>query len=301
MSGLLRLFAGRFDLPLSRDPSTKLLPWIVGLMVYLATLALAGALLLSGLLNDWNQGLSGKITVQVMPLGDETVEEIQGRVTEAVRTLLKTPGIAEAKPIPLAEIAAMLEPWLGAAAQVIELPLPRLIDVTLEKDRSPDFDELSRRLADAVPGSALDDHQFWRGQLVKLVRALELLAGLVVGLVATAAVAVVMFATRGGLAVHREIIEVLHLIGARDEYVADQFQRHAWRNCLRGGVGGCLLGVATLLGLRKLGEQLDPALLPSIEVEAWQWGTLVLVPVIASLIAMWTARRTVMRTLARMV
>ena len=102
MTRMLRLFAGRFDLPLSRDPSTKLLPWIVGLMVYLATLALAGALLLSGLLNDWNQGLSGKITVQVMPLGDETVEETRARVTEAVRTLLKTPGVAEAKPIPSA-------------------------------------------------------------------------------------------------------------------------------------------------------------------------------------------------------
>lgn len=298
---MLRLFAGRFDLPLSRDPSTKLLPWIVGLMVYLATLALAGALLLSGLLNDWNQGLSGKITVQVMPLGDETVEETRARVTEAVRTLLKTPGVAEAKPIPLAEIAAMLEPWLGAAAQVMELPLPRLIDVTLEEDRSPDFDALSQRLAETVPGSTLDDHQFWRGQLVKLVTSLEILAALVVGLVAVAAVAVVIFATRGGLAVHREIIEVLHLIGARDEYVADQFQRHAWRNCLRGGGVGGLFGVATLVGLRKLGEQLDPALLPTIEVEIWQWGTLALVPIIASLIAMWTARRTVMRALSRMV
>ena len=270
-------------------------------MVYLATLALAGALLLAGLLDDWNQGLSGKITVQVMLLGDETVEETQARVTEAVRTLLKTPGIAEAKPIPLAEIAAMLEPWLGTATQVIELPLPRLIDVTLEEERSPDFDALAQRLAEAVPGSTLDDHQFWRGQLVKLVRSLELLAGVVVGLVAIAAVAVVIFATRGGLAVHREIIEVLHLIGARDDYVADQFQRHAWRNCLRGGVVAGLLGVATLLGLRKLAEQLDPALLPPIEVEPWQWGTLALIPIIASLIAMWTARRTVMRALARMV
>lgn len=298
---MLNLFAGRFDLPLSRDPSTKLLPWIVGLMVYLATLALAGALLLSGLLADWNQGLSSKITVQVMPLGEETGEETQARVTEAIRTLLRTPGIAEAESIPIAEIAAMLEPWLGAAAHVMELPLPRLIDVTLEKDRSPDIEELSKRLAEKVPGATLDDHQFWRGQLFKLVRSLEVLAALVVGLVALAAIAVVVFATRGGLAVHREIIEVLHLIGAHDEYVADQFQRHAWRNCLRGGVVAGAFGVATLVGLRHLAEQLDPALLPTIEVEPWQWGTLILVPIIASLIAMWTARRTVMRALARMV
>ena len=270
-------------------------------MVYLATLALAGALLLSGLLDDWNEGLSGKVTVQVMPLGDETVEETRGRVTEAVRTLLKTPGVVEAKPIPLIEIAAMLEPWLGAAAQVMELPLPRLIDVTLEEDQIPDFDALSQRLAETVPGSTLDDHQFWREQLVKLVRSLEVLAALVVGLVAVAAVAVVIFATRGGLAVHREIIEVLHLIGARDEYVADQFQRHAWRNCFRGGVVGSLFGVATLVGLHKIGEQLDPVLLPAIEVEYWQWGTLALVPIIASFIAMWTARRTVMRALSRIV
>ena len=298
---MLRLFSGRFDLPLSRDPSTKLLPWIVGLMVYLATLALAGALLLSSLLADWNEGLSSKITVQVMPLGDETVEDTEARVTEAIRTLLETPGISEAKPIPIAEIAAMLEPWLGSASLVMELPLPRLIDVTLEDDRSPDIEDLSQRLADNVPGSTLDDHQFWRSQLFKLVRSLEVLAALVVGLVALAAIAVVVFATRGGLAVHREIIEVLHLIGAQDEYVADQFQRHTWRKCLRGNLIAGFFGVATLIALSKLAKQLDPALLPTIEVESWQWGTLALVPIIASLIAMWTARRTVMRALARMV
>ena len=298
---MLNLFTGRFDLPLSRDPSTKILPWIVGLMVYLAMLALACTLLLSGLLADWDQGLSNKITIQIMPLGDETSEEIEAHLTETIRILLITPGIAEANSIPITEIAAMLEPWLGAAAHVAELPLPRRIDVTLEENRNIDIEGLSKQLAENVPGITLDDHHFWREQFSKLVRSLEVLAILVVGLVALAAIGVVVFATRGGLAVHRELIEVLHLIGAHDEYVANQFQRHTWHNCLRGSVVAGIFGIATLVGISQLAKELDPTLLPTIEVEIWQWGTLILVPIIASLIAMWTARRTVMRALARMV
>ena len=270
-------------------------------MVYLATLSIAGMMLLSELLSDWNQGLDSKITVQVMPLGEETTEDTQIHMEAVIRILLDTPGIADAKPIPLNQIAAMLEPWLGSAAQVMKLPLPRLIDVTVKEDIKPNIELLSQRLKTAVPGVTLDDHQYWREQLIKLVHSLELLAGLVVALVLLAAVAVVVFATRGGLAVHREIIEVLHLIGAHDEYVADQFQRHVWQNCLRGSIVAGLLGLVTIIWLHKFGNQLEPALLPTISIEFWQWGVLALIPIIASLTAMWTARQTVMRTLSRMV
>ena len=65
-----------------------------------------------------------------------------------------------------------------------------------------------------------------------------------VALVATAAV---IFTTRTGLAVHRDVIEVLHLIGARDSYIANGFAYHAWWTGLRGGLFGAILAAASLL------------------------------------------------------
>src|SRR3546814_4491660 len=98
----------------------------------------------------------------------------------------------------------MLEPWLGPDISIVDLPLPRLIDVRLESGADPDLAELADRLRAAVPGAALDSHNLLQEQLVKLLRSLELLAAAAIVLMALAAISVVVFATRSGLAVRSE-------------------------------------------------------------------------------------------------
>src|SRR3546814_666665 len=205
-------------------------------MVFLATLILSGGLLLSGTAAEWSRGLETRLTVQVPPLEDETESDAAARVEEAVRVVRRTPGVAEASQVPPIEVAATLEPWVGPDVSIVDLPLPRLIDVRLESGADPDLAELADRLRAAVPGAALDSHNLLQEQLVKLLRSLELLAAAAIVLMALAAISVVVFATRSGLAVHREVIELLHLIGARDKYLARQFQRHALRQTGRAHV-----------------------------------------------------------------
>ena len=48
----------------------------------------------------------------------------------------------------------------------------------------------------------------------------------------------VSFATRGAVATNRAVVEVLHLIGARDSYIAGTFQRHFLAVGLKGGLIG---------------------------------------------------------------
>ena len=64
-------------------------------------------------------------------------------------------------------------------------------------------------------------------------------------LMLTATILSVAFATRGAMAANWPIVEVLHFIGARDGYIARQFQRHFLVLGLKGGaIGG---GTAMLL------------------------------------------------------
>ncbi len=83
----------------------------------------------------------------------------------------------------------------------------------------------------------------------------------VFGLIAAAAGAVVAFATRAGLAGRRDVVEVLHMAGAEDNFIAQLFQvrfaRLAGLAGLIGAVAAGLLGV----GLRLAGgsEGLTPA------------------------------------------
>ena len=291
----------RSDLPLSRDTSVRLVPWIIGLMTYLACLMLAGSLLLSEVLGQWSSGLSGTVTVQVLPREREPAGLLTERVDKLVRILERTDGIAGARAIPLDEIAALLEPWLGGAAALDSLPLPRLIDVRLDMVDPPNMEELRTLLRNADSGALLDDHGVWQDQLADLVGALELVAGFIVMLVGLATVGIVIFATRSGMAAHQDVIEVLHMIGAEDSYIARQFQNFALSQGLRGGIIGIAMGAATLWGLGYATDHVDSAILPDVRLLAWHWVVLASLPAVTALIAKSTAGRTVMRSLRRMV
>jgi cell division transport system permease protein len=292
------MLRGRSDLPLERDESSRFIPWIIALMVFLATLALAGAMVAGSAIERWRSGLSGSLTVQIVPDAAADAATRAARAEEAARLLRGTPGIARAEILSESRIAKLLEPWLGEGGGR-DLPLPSLIDVQLAPDASLDLRALGDRLAKAVPGAALDDHQRWLRQLVALGRSVELLALAILVLIGSAAAAATVFGTRTALAVHRNVIEVMHLIGAQDSYVARQFQAHALRIGLRGGA----LGLAAALALLLVAEELagSGGLLPALALRPWQWAALVLLPPAAALIAMLTARFTVLRSLARMV
>jgi cell division transport system permease protein len=287
----------RLDLPLAGDGSARFLPWIIALMVYLAALALAGTLLLREGIARWDQGLAGSLTVEVPP--------DQSGKTEAVAAMLRaTPGIARAQPLDAAAAAKLLEPWLGTSIAPGELPLPVLIDVRLTDPARVDSGALRQRLAAIAHGAELDDHRAWLDRLFDLALGVEIAAAVILGLIAAATVATIVFTTRTGLAIHHATIEVLHLIGARDGYIAGQFQWQALRLGLRGSLVGLALAVLTLLGLGQLAgaAQSLPGLppLPSLSLAPQQWAALALPPLVAAATAMATARITVLRRLARM-
>lgn len=296
------MFHQRLDIPLNRDSSVRFLPWIIALMVYLAGLALAGMLVLNTALQSWDRSLSGTLTVQLPPA---EAGKGDGGLAAAVALLRATRGVLGADALTRAATAKLVEPWLGTAFSPEELALPRLIDLRIDPAAPPDFAALKTRLAAAAPGAVLDDHRLWLDRLAGLVLSIQATALAVVVLIGGAAVLTVVFTTRAGLAVHHAVIEVLHLIGARDGYIARQFERQARGLGLRGGLAGSVLTVATLLTIGRagaatklFGEQV--ALLPSLELKLWHWAALAVLPLAAALIAMMTARLTVLRALRRM-
>lgn len=290
------LFRNRSDLPLAKDPSARFLSWITAVMVYLAALAFAGQMMVSDMATRWDSGLSGGATVQVVPQIGPGSTPVAERVETALAILRGTPGVAAADPLSPAETARLIEPWLGAGAAVdAGLPVPTVIDVTVAP--GVDTGALAERLTAAVPGTTLDDHGAWLADLRGFARAVEMAALGIVALVGGAGVMAVVFAVRTGLAIHRHVVELLHLMGATDRYVARQFESHVLGLCLRGGLGGLALAAATLAAVLRVSEGLRATLLPDFALSTAQWCALAVVPLVACGLAVVTARRTVMRTL----
>ncbi len=292
------LFTPSRDLPFGRDASGRYLPWIIGFMVHLAVLALAAAMLLSSLGGGWRSDLAGKLSVQIMPGIDAAPDD--SSTAKALELLSATPGVVAAEPLSDEHVSKLLEPWLGPGSAGQGLPMPRLIDVTLQPGFRIDAAALARDLARAAPGAVLDDHGVWLGRLLSISRAIEAIALSILALIVIAATATVAFTMRAGLAIHEEIIEVLHLVGAEDRYIAGQFQAHALRLALKGGIGGFVLGAATLTALGWIAGGIGGGLIPDLMLTIPQWLALACLPVAAAAIVTITAHLTVIRALARM-
>jgi cell division transport system permease protein len=288
-------------LPLTREPSTKLLPWIIGVMVYLAVLIFAGALMLAETASRWDSELTNGLTVQVPPGEGDAPAALDEKVAAAEKVLRDMAGVAAVKAVPADVTAAALEPWLGSAAEMKDLPIPRVIEVQLDDGASVDADALLAALDAVAPGVVVDNHDFWRNQIVTLVGGFETLATVTICLIGFTAMAAVIFATRSSVAIQRDVIEVLHLIGATDDYVAHEFQRQAFRFSLGGSVLGTVCALATMFLMGQLAANLDTALMPDLSLDIWQAILLWTVPLLATLIATVTARRTVLNALRRMI
>ena len=173
-------WSGR-EVPLDSDASGPFLPWIVAVMVYLASLAVAAALLVNQVTDRWQKDLAGGLTVQVPPPAAE--DERTGhddRIDELVERLSNWPGVRKAERLGSAEIADLLEPWLGEAGAYDGLPLPALIAVEFSPGTAIDLEALAAELREAarVGHGAHIDHRLDASRLQQVDEAPDRMVGM---------------------------------------------------------------------------------------------------------------------------
>lgn len=294
------MFSRRTDLPFEADVFGRFLPWIIAFMVFLAILATAGTFVLHDSAGRWSAGVARTLTVQIPPpTGDKVTAPAEDpRVIATLKVLRTTDGISRADVLDHDRLAALLAPWLGPSSSIAGLPLPRLIDV--ETNGPVDVDALRQRLSGTVKGLSVDDHRVWLDRVLRLIGAIEWVATAILVFIGLATIGTVVYTTRTSLAVHHQAIEVLHLIGAQDAYVARQFAGRALSLGLRGGVIGLALALPALAAIGYLAAHIDAGLLPKASLSVIQWCMLAAIPLVAAAVSMITARVTVMKTLAAM-
>jgi cell division transport system permease protein len=302
----------RSDLPLDRDAAAGFLPWIIGFMTFLCVITVAASLTVERVAERWRQGLAGNLTVELPFAADLETGKRAETLDAAVNLVTDTPGITGVAVLDDDQIAALLAPWLGPDATQLDVPLPTMIAVTRRTDVPIDLKGLQQKLDGIVPGALVDDHGDWVSDALVFLRSLQALSAALAGLALGAAALTVIFVTRTGLATHRAVIEVVHLIGAPDRYIARQFQAQALKLGILGGIVGLACGAGTVVGVDKLlafaaGRGMPQAMASSatglafdFRLLPWQWGVLGALPIVVAIVAMMTARITVLRSLARM-
>ena len=240
---------GRGDTPLvpARSIAGRALVTLIAIMTFLASLTAGAAILVVDASDGWRDTISREVTIQIRP---QQNRDIDAEVQKAAEIARAQPGVAAVQVFSKAESERLLEPWLGAGLDFGELPVPRMIVVKASGAPRIDVAALKKLLADKVPAASLDDHRLWLERLAAMADTLVAGATLIFALVLTAMMVAVVFATRGAMAGNKEIIDVLHFVGAKDQFVARQFQHHFLRLGLRGGLAG---GAAAIFAFLLLG------------------------------------------------
>jgi cell division transport system permease protein len=287
---------------LPREAGAAPLEVVIGVMAFLAALALGASLIADRAAHSWRAGLAGRMTVQILPPEHGPAEPRLSVETDSVLTVLRaTPGILRADPLTEAQSEKLVEPWLGSGVVIAELPLPQLIDVTLLPGAQIDASALAARLARAAPDSVLDDHSRWIGRLSQLAGAVAWCAYGILALIAIATASIVAFATRAGLDAHHDIVALLHQMGAHSGFIARAFERHYLTSALAAAAVGGGFAAALFVaagGLEFAGIEPIP-FLPPLLLEPWELAWLLAVPVGAGAIAWVTARISVLAALRR--
>lgn len=229
---------------------------VIAIMTFLASLTIGAVAMVVAAASEWQSEVSSEVTIQVLLIAGRDLEASVRRAVEIARA---APGVTEVRAFDRQESARLLEPWLGSGAALETLPVPRLIVVRVLPDRPPDFAAFRAALAAEVPGASLDDHRGFARRLRAMADTAIAIGLAILGLVLAATVFSVSFATHGAMAMNRTTVEVLHLIGAKDSYIAGQFQRHFLLLGLKGGaIGGgaamALFGLLAFLGDRLFGR-----------------------------------------------
>jgi cell division transport system permease protein len=227
----------RRDTPLLAEGSIagRSLVIVVAIMTFLAAMTAGTVELIASASSSWRADIAREVTIQVRP---RQGREIERDVERAAALARQTPGVGSVRVGSRQDAERLLQPWLGSGLDLGELPVPRLIELTISG--RPDFGQLRRQLQEQAPSATLDDHRLWVARLGAMASATVAAGVVLLLLVLVATGLAIAFATRGAMAGNRNIIEVLNLVGASDGFIAREFQRHFLRLGLRGGLIGGL-------------------------------------------------------------
>lgn len=283
----------RYDLPLHNDSGSGFLRLLLGLMALLTVLALCATFALNAVQDRWESGLRGQFTVEVPADQKSKLDDVHS-------LLLAHPDVESAAIMQDADIQSLLAPWLGENWHSGDIPVPGIISVALKDGAEPNMGTLAKRLDEAAKGTRIDAHESWLADVLRFTGALSFAAALLCAVVAMTVIVAVIGGVRTRMEIHKDQLQLLHLMGASDVYIARQIMRHSFLLALQGAAAGTIAAILLVLFSGWLAGDMAESFLPDFSLSRAHWAGLAACPIILSLMAMATARVTALRELRRM-
>lgn len=243
------------DLPLNADPASRFLPWIIGLLIYLASLSIVVGLSVDTLTTQWTQGLKDMIIVEMPLITDHSSEDERLETEFKIFQLIQsTPGLGSIKPISFKDALEQLGTHTFSEED-LKL-LPKLLEIQVTNRATFNLESFKRNLATLSPHIHAEDHEDTKNGMHKIAQSTQVISFSIVSMIILATIAIIAFTSQTSLIIHRNVIEILYLVGATRSYISRQFQSHALRIGIRGSLISLALGTLTFLSISLFGSHI---------------------------------------------
>ena len=270
--------------------TARLTVFTAAAMAFLAVFAMALSMATGRLADRWSDELAQTSTLRISAPQDQAAAQVRAAIT----LLETTPGVAAARALTAEEQRQLLEPWFGPDLPIEALPIPQLIEI-IEEGRGYDAVGLRARLQAEIPGAVLDDHTRWREPLVDAAGRLRMLGWFAIALIGAATAAMITLAAQSALAANAQVIRVMRLVGARDDYIARAFVRRFTSRAFLGALGGTLIGMITVAILPQSDD--IGGFLTDIGFRGAGWLWPLFLPPLVAIVAFFATRAAALRTL----
>jgi cell division transport system permease protein len=218
---------------------------VVSIMCALGCLAALGAAAGFRAADTWTSDLKSAMTVVVQNPRDDA------SLTRAAQIVGQIEGVTRADAMSKERAKDLLKNYgTDMGATLDALPAPRLIEVGVAARQNQVSERIDAALKGAGYTSFVNDHSRFTGEILKTSTVVRIVALSSLVALIVAAIASIAFAARAALETRRDAVEILHLVGAQDAFVAREVQTRFLRlGLIAGGIGAAVAGLIMLVGV----------------------------------------------------
>lgn len=297
---------GRKNEITSEDEETSTFMYVLSsIYMYLFVVVLAIVLAINAMAGNWEKDIMGSITVQIIPVEDENkhidTEKTLEQQNKVLQFMENLSVVASVEVLSGETVEKLMKPWLGDRVDISSLPIPVLLDVKLKPHAEINYDEITRGLGMVSTNASIDNHRLWLNRLLKFASSLKNIALAVLLMVIVICAFSIYYSTRASLEIHHDTIEILHIVGAKDDYIARQYAANFAKIGFFSGILGLLVAVPCIYLVGKYGISTGSGLISGAKLSPVAWALIFVTPLFSCLYSMGTSYVAVRKSLEKLV
>ena len=257
---------------------------IVGIMTFLAVLALGISLSIGTAVNRWNKQWDLFITVQVANM--DKVPSVK-KIIEANST-----QISYVHELDTEEMEKLMRPWISGNNDVLRKYMPKMFEIKFKSksDMKSFADKITphARVLTHVQALSPSISAGWKTISISMFVLILILGAIGV---------CVSFIARNIAVLHKRELEILNQVGATDSFVAHQMQIIVTKICITACGIGFIAAVPVLMAIFATAHSTRVGLMAMMSMGPGCWLTTFLLPIAIIIFAIFVTKRTTLKIL----